>query len=71
VPWANFSPQTLLGVAKSFIAAGAADAADRQWLCAAFASATGQADEAKQLAEAAAAAKPQYRDQVPQLLAPR
>jgi hypothetical protein len=48
----------------SFIQANLSDAADRQWLCAVYANATGQADAARQLAEAAAQSKPKYRDQI-------
>jgi len=68
VTWAELSPQTLLNVSTSFIQPTAPDAADRQWRCAVFAGETGQADAARQLADAAAKTKPQYRDQISQLL---
>jgi len=64
VPWSKLAPKTLLSIATSFIQPNAPDAADRQWLCAAYAKATGQLDAARQLAEAAAQAKPEYRDQI-------
>ena len=35
-----------------------------RWLCAAYALTTGQSDAARELAEAAAQAKPEYRDQL-------
>ncbi|MEY2480035.1 MAG: eukaryotic-like serine/threonine-protein kinase [Verrucomicrobiota bacterium] len=62
--WNKLSPKTLLAISNSFIAPGAADAADRRWRAAIFASETGQTEAARQLAEAAAKAKPEYRDQV-------
>jgi serine/threonine protein kinase len=68
VTWAELSPQALLNVSTSFIQPTAPDAADRQWRCAAFASETGQAEVARQLADTAAKTKPQYRDQISQLL---
>lgn len=68
VTWAELSPQALLNASTSFIQPTAPDAADRQWRCAVFASETGQADVARQLADAAAKTKPQYRDQISQLL---
>jgi serine/threonine protein kinase len=67
VKWQELSPQELLIVSKSFINPGAPDAADRQWRCAVFASETGQTKEAKALVEAAATAKPEYKDQIAQL----
>ena len=67
VKWQQLSPQELLIVSKSFINPGATDAADRQWRCAVFASETGQTKEAKALAEAAAVAKPEYKEQIAQL----
>jgi hypothetical protein len=65
IDWAKLSPKTLLAISTSFIQPNAADAADRQWLCAVYASETGQTDFAKQLAEAAAKSKPEYRDLIP------
>jgi DNA-directed RNA polymerase subunit RPC12/RpoP len=67
VKWEQLSPQELLAVSKSFIDPGSRDAADRQWRCAVFASETGQTEAATQLAEAAARAKPEYKEQIPQL----
>jgi Protein kinase domain len=64
VTWTELSPQALLNVSTSFIQPTAPDAADRQWRCAAFASETGQAEVARQLADSAAKTKPQYRDQI-------
>jgi hypothetical protein len=54
----------VLAISTSFIQPKTPDAADRQWLCAVYANATGQADAARQLAEAAAQSKPEYRDQI-------
>jgi predicted RNA-binding Zn-ribbon protein involved in translation (DUF1610 family)/tetratricopeptide (TPR) repeat protein len=67
VTWDQLSPQELLGISRSFIKPGASDAPDRQWRCAVFASETGQTDAARELAAAAARAKPEYREQIPQL----
>jgi predicted RNA-binding Zn-ribbon protein involved in translation (DUF1610 family) len=64
VSWSKLSPKTLLMISTSFIKPGAPDAADRQWLCAVYASTTGQQEVARELAEAAAQAKPEYRDQL-------
>ncbi len=64
VTWEKLSPKALLAVSQSFIEPGARDAADRQWRCAIFASETGQIEAARQLAEAAAKAKPEYREQI-------
>jgi serine/threonine protein kinase len=68
VPWTELSPQALLTVSTSFVQPTAPDAADRQWRCAVFASETGQAETARKLAEAAAKAKPGYREQISALL---
>jgi DNA-directed RNA polymerase subunit RPC12/RpoP len=68
VKWEQLSPQELLAVSKSFIDPGSRDAADRQWRCAVFASETGQAEAAKELADAAAKAKPEYKEQFSILL---
>ena len=70
VPWVKLAPKTLLGLSSYFIKPTAADVADRQWLSAAFAAETGQTDAARTLAEAAAKAKPEYRNQIPVLLPP-
>src|SRR5437588_2934000 len=64
VPWSKLAPKTQLTISASFIRANAPDAADRQWLCAPYANATGQADAARQLAEAATQSSPEYRDQI-------
>ncbi len=68
VPWNKLAPKMLLSISTSFIQPNAPDAADRQWLCAAYASATGERDAARQLAEAAAQSKSEYRDQMGLLL---
>ncbi|HET9418858.1 MAG TPA: serine/threonine-protein kinase [Chthoniobacterales bacterium] len=68
--WPTLSPNILLAVSASFISPRARDAADRQWLCAAFASQTGQSEEARRFAEAAAKAKSGYRRQIGLLLSP-
>lgn len=67
ITWEKLSPQTLLMVSRSFINPVARDAADRQWRCAVFASETRQPEAATELAEAAARAKPEYKEQIPQL----
>jgi hypothetical protein len=67
ITWEKLSPQALLMVSRSFIDPVARDAADRQWRCAVFASETGQTEASRELAEAAARAKPEYREQIPQL----
>ena len=69
VSWSKLAPRTLLSISTSFIRPNAPDAADRQWLCASYANATGQGDAARQLAEAAAKSKPEYRDQMALLFA--
>jgi tRNA A-37 threonylcarbamoyl transferase component Bud32 len=71
LPWSKLPPQKLLAVSASFIWPETADAADRQWLCAVFASATGQFDEARQFAEAAAKTKPEYRREFVLVAPPR
>jgi hypothetical protein len=70
VPWSKLPPKTLLSISTSFIQPNAPDAPDRQWLCAVYANATGQPDAARRLAEAAAQAKPEYREQLSILLGP-
>ena len=70
IPWVKLAPQTQLRVATSFINPSLPDAANRQWLCAVYALETGQTEEAKKLGDEAAKAKPEYRDQLPLLLAP-
>ena len=68
--WIKFAPQTLLTISSAFAKPGTADLADRQWLNAVFAAETGQSESARPLAEAAAKAKPEYRDQIPLLFPP-
>jgi eukaryotic-like serine/threonine-protein kinase len=65
LPWNRLSAKTLLAVSVAFIQANAPEAADRRWLCAIFANATGQGAEAKKLAEEAAKTKPEYQEQIP------
>ncbi len=67
VTWEKLSPKTLFKVSTSFIQRGTPQAADRQWRCAVFASEFGQAEIARQLAEAAAKTKPLYREQISQV----
>jgi serine/threonine protein kinase len=67
ITWEKLSPQTLLVVSRSFINPIARDTADRQWRCAVFAGETGQTEAARELAEAAAKAKPEYKEQIPQI----
>lgn len=69
LPWSKLTPPTLLKISTSFIQPNAPDAADRQWLCAAYANSTGQKDAARQLAETAAQSKPEYREQIDALFA--
>jgi tRNA A-37 threonylcarbamoyl transferase component Bud32/predicted RNA-binding Zn-ribbon protein involved in translation (DUF1610 family) len=64
IDWTKLTPKTLLAISTSFIQPNPPDAPDRQWLCAVFASETGQTVAARQLAEAAAKSKPEYRDQI-------
>ena len=64
ITWDKLSPKEILAVSKSFIDPGAPDAADRQWRCAVFASETGQTEAARELAEAAARMKPEYKEQI-------
>jgi len=64
ITWEKLSPPTLLAVSKSFTDPAARDAADRQWRSAVFASETGQTDAARELAEAAARAKPEFKEQI-------
>ncbi|HET6888949.1 MAG TPA: serine/threonine-protein kinase [Candidatus Udaeobacter sp.] len=64
ITWDKLSPTEILAVSKSFIDPGARGAADRQWRCAVFASETGQTEAARELAEAAARAKPEYKEQI-------
>jgi serine/threonine protein kinase len=65
--WEQLLPKELLAVSKSFIDPGSRDAADRQWHCAVYASETGQTEAARELAETAARARPEYKQQMSQL----
>jgi Protein kinase domain len=64
ITWDTLSPKEILAVSKSFIDPGAPGAADRQWRCAVFASETGQTEATRELAEAAAKMKPEYKEQI-------
>jgi DNA-directed RNA polymerase subunit RPC12/RpoP len=64
ITWDKLLPKEILAVSKSFIDPEARGAADRQWSCAVFASETGQTEAARELAEAAARAKPEYKEQI-------
>jgi serine/threonine protein kinase len=64
ITWDKVSQKEILAVSKSFIDPGTPGAADRQWRCAVFASETGQTEAARELAEAAARAKPEYKEQI-------
>lgn len=68
VRWDQVPAKELLTISESFIKPGVRDVADQQWRCAIFASETGQTEAARKLAEVAARAKPEYREQIPQLL---
>ena len=67
LPWTKLQPRVLLKISASFIRLNAPDAVDRQWRCAVFASEFGQMKIAREFAEAAAKAKPQYREEMSQL----
>jgi hypothetical protein len=58
--WAKIPADVLLRMSNTLIDPKAADAAERQWLSAVFASATDQAAAARELSEAAIKAKPEY-----------
>src|SRR5262249_4355728 len=59
--WTKLSPKTLLTISLCFIQPEAPGAADRQWFCGFYASATGQRGAAPQWAEAAVKFTPEYR----------
>ncbi len=65
VRWLNLSPQMLLTMSTAFIRPGVRDVAERRWLSAIFAAQTGQIKAASDLAQKAAAAKPEFRDLLP------
>jgi hypothetical protein len=69
--WTQFSPVAMLGVAMALSPAEGPEVADRKWRCAIFASETGQTDAARSLAESAANGKPEYRERIQALAAPR
>jgi hypothetical protein len=62
--WDKFQPPLLLQIARAFIKPDAPDAAERQWLSAVYAQSTGQNDVARELAQEAAKARPEYREQI-------
>jgi hypothetical protein len=64
VKWTDLAPKTLLEMSASFITGNPTETADRQWLAAVFASATGQPAEGRTLAEAAAKLKPEYASEL-------
>jgi serine/threonine protein kinase len=66
--WDKFPPEFPLQLSRELIAPTAPDAADREWLAAAYAQSIGQSDVARDLAEQAAKAKPEYREQMKFLL---
>ncbi len=66
--WRNLPPPMLLTIARAFIRLGAADVAEREWLSAMFAQATGQTDVAAELGKKAAAAKAEFRELLPRFL---
>lgn len=71
VDWPKISAETLLAISLSVFKPGAPDAADRNWLAAIFALETGQPDAARALAEKAAKAKADYREQLALFTAPK
>jgi hypothetical protein len=62
--WTGLTPKTLLALSSAFFTVTPPDTADREWLSAVFAQATGQTEAAQKLAEEAAKAKPEYAAQV-------
>jgi hypothetical protein len=68
VLWTQLSPQAFLKVSSSFARPNAPDLADREWLCAVYGAQTGQTEEAKRLATAAARLKPEYEAELEPLL---
>jgi hypothetical protein len=63
--WLNLSPQMLLTMSTAFIRPAVSDIPERQWLSAIFAAQTGQAEAARNLANKAAASRPDFRDLLP------
>jgi hypothetical protein len=55
----------LLTMSTAFIRPAISDVPERPWLTAIFARQTGQAEAAKELAQKAADAKPEFRDLLP------
>ncbi len=66
VAWTNIPPAELLKMSTSLIQANSGEAADRQWLAAIFAQASGQTAQADSLGAAAAQAKPEYAAELKQ-----
>ena len=60
IPWAKFTPQSLLAISTSFIAPNTPEAADRYWLAAVYASEAGLTTDAKRLADEAAKIRAEY-----------
>ena len=69
IDWNKIPAKTLLQISISVFKPNTPEAADRNWLAAVFAAETGQTEAARPLAEAAAKAKPEYREQL-DLIAP-
>jgi hypothetical protein len=65
IDWTKLSPRTLLAISAAFIQPNAPDAADRNWLCAVYATENGLKDDAQKFAGAAAKSKPEYRELMP------
>ncbi|MEQ1858943.1 MAG: protein kinase [Chthoniobacteraceae bacterium] len=70
--WTDLSMDSLITIAQSFIKPGLPpeEAGERQWLLGNFALVMGRGAVAQQALNAAAAAKPEYKDAVATLLAP-
>ena len=68
--WTEFSLDTMYKMGRYFIRPEmtAEVKADRQWLCGTFAILAGKKAEARELLNAAAGAKPQYKDDLPLFL---
>ena len=70
--WGDISIDSLIAMSKSFITPTLppAEAAERKWATGNFALVMGRTDAARELLNAAAEAKPEYKDAVATLLAP-
>ncbi len=64
VDWTKIPASALLTISTSLIKPNLPDAPERRWLAAVFAAETGQAEKARELAEAAAKARPAYQEQL-------